>query len=384
MIAVGIDKIGFYIPKYYMELSTLAQRDGVEAKKYHEGLGQMRFAVAPHDEDIVTLASNAAFALIDEDDRQAIDSVIVATETGIDQSKSAAVYVHRLLNLSPRCRAVELKQACYSTTAGLQFACSYVAAHPNRKVLLIASDIARYDLHSAAEVTQGCAAVAMVIAANPRIAVWHGLSGIYTEEVMDFWRPNHRHTPLVDGKFSTTVYLRAAQNAFNDYQNQGGLAFSQFSQYCYHLPFTKMGLKTHQRLCRFNHIDYAPDRLLSGMIYNREIGNSYTASLYLSLCSALDHRDDLAEKTLAMFSYGSGCVGEFFALTIAPHYQNMRQKARHQQLLAHRTALSEEQYYQYWHRGDIGATDIEFERYNTAQFRFTGISAAQRQYCAQP
>lgn len=384
MITAGIDKIGFYIPQYYVSLADIAARDQIDPQKFHTGIGQERFAIAPHDEDIVTLAANAAQNLLDENDRQNIDTVILATETGIDQSKSAAIYVHKLLNLPSNCRAIELKQACYSATAGLQFSCNYVSLHPQRKVLLLATDLSRYDLHTSAEATQGCAAIAMLISAQPRIAEFQGISGCYTEDVMDFWRPNSRHTPLVDGKLSTMLYLRAAENAYRNYLSQGGFPFSHFSQYCYHLPFSKMAVKAHQRLCRMNDIVIDPTCLDAGMIYNRQIGNSYTAALYLSLCSALDNRDDLGGKDIAMLSYGSGCVAEFFHLSITEDYDKMRQKDYHLQQLSSRTALSNEEYEKFWHRGDLEDTEnIIFPHYNHGTFRFTGIDGYKRQYSRQ-
>lgn len=384
MISVGIDKIGFYIPQYYLDLSDLAARDGIDPAKYHQGIGQERFAVAPHDEDIVTLSANAAWPLLEEVDREAIDTVILATETGIDHSKAAAVYVHRLLALRPNCRAVELKQACYSGTAGLQMACAYVATHPGKKVLLLTADISRYEQHSPAEATQGSAAVAMLISANPRIASLDPYSGSYTEDVMDFWRPNYRHTPLVDGKFSTQIYIKAAEQAYLDYQRNGGLDFADFQQYCYHLPFSKMGIKAHQRLCRLNHSEVDLSRLQPGMIYNRQIGNSYTAALYLSLCSALDHRDDLAGARVAMMSYGSGCVAEFFSLTVSEHYREMRQTALHHAMLEDRQPLSQEEYNHFWQRGDLeNSGAIAFAHHNRSRFRFSGIEDDKRHYDMQ-
>lgn len=384
MIQVGIDKIGFYLPQYYVSLEDIAVRNGVNPEKFHTGIGQERFAIAPHDEDIVTLAANAAEPILNSDDKDAIDTVLLATESGIDQSKAAAIYVHKLLDLPPNCRALELKQACYSATAGLQMACDYVARKPRRKVLLLASDLARYDLYSAAEATQGCAAVAMLITANPRIASRGEISGHYTEDIMDFWRPNARDTPLLDGKFSTMAYLHAAEEAFKDYQRQGGLEFTEFTQYCYHLPFSRMAIKAHRRLSRLNRIAHEAARLEPGLVYNREIGNSYTAALYLSLCSALDNRDDLGGKNIAMLSYGSGCVAEFFHLTVSRDYREMRQKVRHQHLLEARSALSSAAYETFWHRPDLG--DIEnltLPRYSNGRFRFTGIDGYQRRYARQ-
>ena len=94
-------------------------------------------SITPITEDIVTLASDAAADILTDDDKKAIDMVIVATESSIDQSKAAAVYVHSLLNIQPFARSFEMKEACYAATAGLNYAKLHVAAHPNSKVLVI-------------------------------------------------------------------------------------------------------------------------------------------------------------------------------------------------------------------------------------------------------
>lgn len=380
-LSTGIDKISFYIPAYYFDLTDLAKRDGIDPAKYHSGIGQVRFAVPPHDEDIVTMGANAAATILDDADRAAIDTVMFATESAIDQSKAGAVYLQHLLGLSANCRAVELKQACYSATAALQLACAYVAIHPNKKVLLIASDISRYDLHTPAEATQGAAAVAMLITANPRIARLNAISGQYTEDVMDFWRPNHRHTPLVDGKLSTQIYLKATQHAWQHYQNQGGMAFSDIAAHCYHLPFSKMGIKAHQRLCTLAGVAETAEQTASGMQYNREIGNSYTASLYLSLISTLDHRDDLSGQTIGMLSYGSGAVAEYFTLTVADNYQVQRFTQHHKALIANRERLDLAAYNHFWHRPEYTAeADIVLEHKNHSRYRLAKIMGYERQY----
>ena len=108
--------------------------------------------------------------------------------------------MHRLLGLSERCRTVELKQACYSGTAAVQLAVQYVARHPEKKALVIAADIARYDLNSGRS-NAGMWRSCVVITANPRmvclkrIRILHGRCyGL---------RPNYRSEALVDGKYST-------------------------------------------------------------------------------------------------------------------------------------------------------------------------------------
>ena len=167
MTKVGIDKISFYVPKHYLALDTLAAEQGTDPEKFKRGIGQNKIAVPSHDEDVVTLAAEAAAKVVAEEDADKIDTVLFATETGIDQSKAAGVYVHRLLELPSRCRVVELKHACYSGTAALQLACGHVTRKPDRKVLVVASDVSRYDLGTPAEATQGCGAVAMLVSADP-------------------------------------------------------------------------------------------------------------------------------------------------------------------------------------------------------------------------
>lgn len=61
----------------------------------------------------------------------------------------------------------------------------YVKNHPERKVLVIASDIARYGLASGGEVTQGVGAVAMMITQNPRILSIEDDSVFLTEDIYD-------------------------------------------------------------------------------------------------------------------------------------------------------------------------------------------------------
>src|SRR5690348_6540688 len=99
-------------------------------------------SVAAPGEDIVTMATNAAHEALQGVNLSDIDMLLFATESGIDHSKAAGIYVHHLLGLSENCRIVELKQACYSATAGLQLAIPYLQKFPHKKILLIAADIA--------------------------------------------------------------------------------------------------------------------------------------------------------------------------------------------------------------------------------------------------
>ena len=96
---IGIDQLSFYTPHYYLELAELAAHHQIDPGKYRLGIGQERMAVAPPDEDIISMAANAAAPILRDCGTDGIDTVLFATETSLDQAKSAATSVHRLLNL---------------------------------------------------------------------------------------------------------------------------------------------------------------------------------------------------------------------------------------------------------------------------------------------
>ena len=383
---VGIDLISFYTSNYFIDLKTLAAARGVDPNKYYTGIGQEKMAIPPPDEDIVTMAANAALPLLAQIDPATIDLVLFGTESGVDQSKAAGVFVHGLLGLSKRCRTVDLKEACFGATAGLQLALSHVRANPGSRALILGSDVARYDLGSPGEPTQGAGAVAMIVSENPRVLTIDRESGVFTDDVMDFWRPNYRDQALVDGKYSTKVYLHALEECWKHYHERTGRSFGDFATVCYHLPFTRLAEKAHERLakaCGVELSDEDIDRQIGASLrYNRSTGNSYSASLYVGLCSLLDHADDsLAGRRIGLFSYGSGCVAEFFSGIVKPGFHAHLATARHTKMLEERTELTFQQYEDIFNlRFPTDGGDHRFTTYRTGPFRLAGVSQHKRLY----
>jgi hydroxymethylglutaryl-CoA synthase len=343
-------------------------------------------SVMPPDEDIVTMAANAALPLLDEQTKSDIHLVLFATESGVDQSKAAGLWVHHLLGLPSSCRVVELKQACYSATCALHLGMSYLHHHPKEKVLLLASDNARYGLNTPGEPTQGCGAVAMILSAHPRLVAIEEHQGVVADHVMDFWRPNYLSEAVVDGKYSTKVYLSVLLKCWEDYTQKSGHGFPDHSRFCYHIPFTRMAEKAHERLSRSCASELCVkslhDQIHAGLLYSRQLGNAYTASLYIGLASLLENDPaDLSHKRIGFFSYGSGCVGEFFSGIVQPGYQKVLFPDEHTSLLSSRTKLSYEKYesffvYQLPEDGGTHQTPC----HSTARFRLTGCRNHERLY----
>lgn len=387
MLQVGIDTLAFYTSHYALDLARLASVRGVDPDKYLVGLGQRYMSVPSPDEDVVTMAAAAATAAIRDIDINTIEMLLFATESGIDQSKAAGIYVHDLLGLSERCRVVELKQACYSATVALQLALPFLRQHPDKKVLLIASDIARYGLNTAGESSQGCGAVAMVLSANPRMVAFDVEYGIVTENVMDFWRPNYTDAAFVEGKYSSRLYLNMLEKTWQQYQALTNRQFRDQEYYCYHMPVPRLVEKAHQHLAKVSGVDKLSETELQKQIgysleYGRQIGNSYTASLYVSLASLFDLTpDDLSGKRIGFYSYGSGCVAEFFSGVVQPGYQKMLNTAEHQKLLSERTGLAYPEYeafYSFKYPQD--GSHCEIPTHKKSAFRLVSIRDHRRIY----
>ncbi len=383
----GIDRISFYSTRYCLDLKDLATARGVDWNKYSVGIGQEIMGIPPPDEDIITMAASAAKPIIDEVGADDIELLLFATESSIDQSKAAGLFVHGLLDLPSRCRVVELKQACYSGTIALRMAAQAVAANPATKALVIASDIARYDLGSAGEPTQGCGAVAMLVTADPALLTLDPEYGVHAEDVMDFWRPNYRGEALVDGKYSTRIYLNTAAEAWRQYSAITNRALSDFARCCYHIPFTNMAAKAHNRLLKESGIREGRKELTETQVreslgYNRITGNTYSASLYEGLTCLLDTAsENLDGKRIGFFSYGSGSVGEFFSGEVTPGYRDALYTERHQELLNSRTVVTVQQYEDIFNLCvPTDGWDHRFTEYQTGAFRLAGMQSHKRMY----
>ncbi|MEN1969069.1 hydroxymethylglutaryl-CoA synthase [Lentibacillus sp. N15] len=381
---IGIDKIGFYTPHLYVDMNKLAVSRNVEPEKFTIGIGQEKMAIPSLTQDAVSLAANAALEILDDADKEAIDFVIFGTESGIDNSKSAAVYVHNLLGLPSSARAIEVKQACYGATAGIQMAKGHIALNPDSKVLVLGSDIARYGLNTSGEATQGAGAVALLISANPKIMTLEQHHAYHTSDIMDFWRPINSDIAFVDGKFSNEQYIAFFNDVWEQYKEKTGLKLHDYEAICYHLPYTKMGKKALRTILdEGSQADQ--ERLMDNYqistSYNRMVGNIYTGSLYLSLLSLLEQKEDLeAGSRIGLYSYGSGAVGEFFSGILEANYRKNLYITQHEKLFSERTELTVPEYEAIFSE-ILPTNDVELDiAQDPATICFAGITDNKRQY----
>lgn len=330
---VGIDSLHFYAPKTYLDLEDLARVRNTDVNKFKIGIGQEKMAIITPNEDIVTMAAEAAYPLI-QGKESSIGLVLFATESGVDFSKAAAIYLHDVLKLPSMCRVLEVKQACYAATGALLLATDYVKTHPHKKALVVSSDIAWYGFETPGEVTQGAGAIAMVISENPTLAVV-GEGQAIVANVEDFYRPSFHEVPIVDGKLSIRSYKELLKQVRPE---------EKLTYMCFHMPFAVMSDKASEVLVE----PLAPQVLQASKAFNQDIGNIYNGSLFLSLLSLLSHTEAelIRHQKVGMFSYGSGAMGEYFTLTIQPSFEKGFLRAQILDYFSQRQRIDFETYHQ--------------------------------------
>ena len=380
MTRIGIHDLEIATTHHVLDLGLLADAGGINPNKYKIGLGQDEMSFPAPDEDIVTMGASAAQPILQRHGVEGIRTLLFATESGLDQSKAAGVFVHELLGLPSQVRVTEFKQACYSGTAALQAALGIISRNPAERVLIIASDVARYELDTPGEPTQGAGAIAMLISADPALVEIEPLSGIHTADINDFWRPNDSTTAIVDGPLSVSAYLEALTGAWEDLQAQGGPEIDSIHRFLYHQPFTKMSRKAQHQLGKHIGTRLSLDGIDEASVYNRRLGNTYTASLYICLAALLDNDPELAGKRVGLFSYGSGSVGELLTGIIQPGYVDAARAKRSRELLEARVALDIPTYRRLHATELPSSEDVEMPKVTDAPFRFTGIKGRARYY----
>lgn len=375
---IGIDKISFYVPDLFIHMDDLAQARNEDANKYKIGLGQEKMAVCPITQDTVSLGANAAAMILDDEDKKDIDLIILATESGLDYSKAGSTTIHNLLGINPYARAIEMKQACYAGTAALFLAQAHVALNPEKKALVITSDISRYGLNTPGEVTQGAGSVAILVSKDPKIAKFNQDNISYTDDTYDFWRPNYSEYAHVDGHYSNQEYHRLFKLTSDKYRETYDVHLTGFDAYAFHIPYTKMGTKILDSFVDRNH-DLAL-KFKNSITYNKQVGNIYTGSLYLHFISILDNLDLKDQSKVAFYSYGSGTVAEFFTMTLCDDYKKHILNDMHSKMLANRSRISISAYEKEFLKSIVKDGSHQILPKDSARFQLKEIKNHQRIY----
>jgi hydroxymethylglutaryl-CoA synthase len=409
MKKTGIDAMSFYVPSLFVDLEKLAFKRNISFEKLSKGLGLYKMSFPDINEDTASFAANALLKLIVSNnlDPREIGRVYLGTESSLDASKPTSSYVIGALeeilseNFGPRCfkncDVLDMTFACVGAVDALQNSIDWVINGSNRKAVVIASDLAKYELESSGEYTQGAGAVALLITENPSIISITNNWGVATKCVGDFFKPRrlydkkevlketakllgneiteekaidllnnnvsefwsssnskfelHMEEPIFEGQYSNECYQERIFEALEHFKSQKQINILQdWKHLIFHLPYAFQGRrmivkkwiswldengildqlyleigdsnKTDETLWLKAasksklYLNYVKERISPGELASSEIGNMYTASIFISLLSllnnAFNNNQDLKNNTIGFISYGSGSKSKIF------------------------------------------------------------------------
>jgi len=271
-MAAGIDDISIYIPRLYLDAGDFAKARGLDPEKLERGLGIGQMAIVDTNQDPACLAANACLKVMQKNKLtpDEIGRLYVATESSFDESKAMNSYVIGMLeqvygeDTFGHCGGIECKFACVSGSYALYDNTNWIRAGEaeDKYALVVVSDIAKYDLGSSGEVTQGAGAIAMLLNDKPRLLSFDPkVTATSIKNEYDFYRPFGKETPIVHGQYSNLLYLIQVKNALIDYKRkvkktgliklkEGETILDHIDYLNMHLPYSNMGKKALAYLVR--------------------------------------------------------------------------------------------------------------------------------------
>ena len=375
-MAVGISYLSYDIPKIYLDIEEFSKYRNINAEKLKKGLGLYKMSICDVHQDTATLAGNALLKLITENnvDPKSINRIYLGTESALDSSKPTCTYSVDMVEeklgerVFKHTDVVDMTFACIGGVDVLQNALDYVKVNPTHKVVVIASDFAKYDLGSPGEYTQGAGAVALLIEAHPKLMSFDGKFGVGFKSEHDFFKPRRYHAvnehtksyttdeklqvyreePVFDGQFSNQCYqdrIREAYYHLKSIKGVEGIMHENWSGLIFHLPYAFHGKRIFSEIYQLekdginpeasgedltsNHYDFEQlkatakseeyqafvnEKVLDAQKASSQIGNMYAASIFLSLVSELFYKKDKLKpgNTFGFIAYGSGSKSKVF------------------------------------------------------------------------
>ena len=271
-MAAGIDDIAIYIPRLYIDASDFAVNRGLDPVKLQKGLGVSQMAIVDANQDPACLAANACLQIMQKNklSPEDIGRLYISTESAFDESKAMNSYVVGMLEqvygqgAFEHCGGVETKFACVSGSYALYDNANWIRAGEaeGKYALVVVSDIAKYDMGSSGEMTQGAGAVVMLLNDNPRLLAFDPkVTSTSIKDEYDFYRPFGKETPIVHGQYSNLLYMIQVRKALEAYKKKvlsTGLIkmgddetiLDHMDYINMHLPYSNMGKKALAYLVR--------------------------------------------------------------------------------------------------------------------------------------
>lgn len=316
---IGIVGYGVYIPRFRIMVEEIARIWGEDPVSIKKGLLVEEKSVPDVDEDTITISVEAGRnALLRAGiDPGLVGAIYIGSESHPYAVKPSGTVVAETLNLSSRLMTADLEFACKAGTAGMQCCYSHVKAGMIDYGIAIGADCAQSRPGDALEYTAAAGAAAFVIGRDP-LAVLDRTSS-YATDTSDFWRRERQDYPRHGARFTgKPAYFKHVISATKNMLEDSGLKPSDLNYAIFHMPNGKFPIRAAKML------GFSMEQIEQGLVVKR-IGNCYSGSSPLGLCSVLDVAKP--GDRILLTSYGSGAGSDSFIFTVTDKILERRDKA---------------------------------------------------------
>ena len=316
----GIVSYGAYVPRYRILPETIGNVWGVDGKGMGKGLFINQKSVPSPDEDVVTIATEAArnmMARVPEVNPKDIGAVYIGSESHPYAVKPTSTIVAEAIDATPAMTAADLEFACKAGTAAIQICLGMVSSGLIKYGVAIGADTSQGAPGDALEYSASAGGAAYLIGTERIIAkVNKTLS--FTTDTPDFWRREGQPYPKHGGRFTgEPAYFRHITSAAKMLLDAMGTKPEDYKYAVFHQPNGKFPTRVAAQL------GFTPEQIERGLL-TPNIGNTYSGAVPLGLSAILD----IAEPGDRIFvvSYGSGAGSDAFDITVTDEIKSYRRE----------------------------------------------------------
>ncbi len=319
---VGIVSYGAYIPRYRITPEEIGRVWGVDGKSMGKGLFINQKSVPSPDEDVVTIATEAArgmMARVPKVNPKDIGAVFVGSESHPYAVKPTSTIVAEAINATPAMTAADMEFACKAGTAGIQVCMGLVGSGMTKYAVAIGADTSQGAPGDALEYSASAGGASYLIGTEKIIAKINKTLS-FTTDTPDFWRREGQPYPSHGGRFTgEPAYFRHITSAARMMLEAMGTTPEDYKYAIFHQPNGKFPTRVASQL------GFTNEQIEQGLL-TPYIGNTYSGAVPLGLASVLD----VAQPGDRIFvtSYGSGAGSDAFDITVTDEILNyQREKA---------------------------------------------------------
>ena len=306
---VGIVGYGGYIPRYRIKLEEIAKVWGADADSYKRGLMLFEKSVPGPDQDVITMAVEAARYAVKRAgiDAQKIGAIYVGSESHPYAVKPSGTVVAEALGATPDIHCADMEFACKAGTEGMYVAYAQVKAGLIEYGIGIGADTSQGAPGDALEYSASAGAAAFIFGAKNVIATVDYQTSFMTD-TPDFWRREHAFYPAHGSRFTgEPAYFKHTLGAAKKLLEISGMKPADFAYAVFHQPNGKFPMRAAEML-GFNKKQYETGWLTPWL------GNTYSGASPMGLTAILDVAKP-GDK-IFMVSYGSGAGSDGFVFTV--------------------------------------------------------------------